>query len=206
MRIYQAFFPLAAATLLMAACGNKEPASQVVTQAEAAIEKDRPDASLYAKEELKVAEATLAKIKADFAKEDYDAVVAAVPDFNAQEKTVRETIVSGQTLAAAAQNEWQTLNEEVPKSVEAIQTRVDKLAKGNLPKEVTKENFETAKADFETAKATWAEATAAASAGNAQEAAGKGRTVQAKTEQIKTQLGMNTAMASIAAPAAGTNQ
>ncbi|HEV7606357.1 MAG TPA: hypothetical protein VGO61_03430 [Steroidobacteraceae bacterium] len=205
MRISQAFIPLVAATLIMTGCGNKEPASRVVQQAEAALAKDRPDASLYAKDELKVAEDTLAKIKADFAKEDYDAVVAAVPDFNSQEKIVRDTIVSGQTLAAAAQTEWQTLNEEVPKTVEAIQTRVDKLAATKLPKEVTKENFDAAKADLETIKATWAEATAAASAGNALEAAGKGRTVQAKADQIKNQLGMNTAVASIAKPAAGTN-
>jgi hypothetical protein len=205
MRISQAFFPLVAATLIMTGCGNKEPATRVVSQAEAALEKDRPDASLYAKEELKAADEMLAKIKADFAKEDYDAVVAAVPDFNTAEKTVRETIVSGQTLAAAAQTEWQTLNQEVPKTVEAIQTRVDKLAAAKLPKEITKETFEAAKADLETVKATWAEATAAASAGNALEAASKGHTVQAKADQLKNQLGMNTAVASIAQPAAGTN-
>ncbi|MEO8017450.1 MAG: hypothetical protein ABI769_06530 [Pseudomonadota bacterium] len=205
MRISQAFLPLAAATLMMTGCGNQEPATRVVEQAEAALAKDRPDATLYAAEELKVAEASLAKIKADFAKKDYDAVIAAVPDFNTQEKTVRETIVSGQTLAAAAQNEWQTLNEEVPKTVEAIQTRVNKLAATRLPKEITKATFDAAKADLETMKVTWSEAQAAASSGKALEAASKGRTVQAKADQLKTQLGMTTAVASIAAPAPGTN-
>jgi hypothetical protein len=57
-------------------------------------------------------------------------------------------------------------------------------------------------------KATWAEATAAASSGNTTEAANKGRTVQSKAEELKTELGMNAdaSLASIAQPAAGTNQ
>jgi hypothetical protein len=53
-------------------------------------------------------------------------------------------------------------------------------------------------------KATWAEATAAATAGNTMEAADKGRTVQAKGEELKTQLGLNPAVASVAPPAGTT--
>jgi hypothetical protein len=203
MRISHAFLPLIAATALalLTGCGDKEPANNAVTQASAALEKVRGDAAQLAPEELKAPEATLAAMQANLAKEDYGAVVDAVPKFNAEVKTLQETLVTKQTLAAAAQNEWDQLNSEVPKTVEAIQIRVDALKGARLPKEISKETFETAKTELETMKATWAEATAAATAGKTQEAADKGRAVQAKGEELKNQLGLNPSLAATA-PAA----
>lgn len=196
MRISQAFLALAATTFFLAGCGNKEPASNAVTQAENAISPLRDDASRYAPDELKAADGTLAKMKDNLAAGDYDAVVDDVPRINTEIKTLQATVVQQQTLNAAAQNEWETLNAEVPKSVEAIQVRVDALKGSKLPKEVTPENFAAAQTELESLKATWAEATAAASAGHALEAADKGRSVQAKAEEIKNELGMNPSLAS----------
>ncbi|MDF3020725.1 MAG: hypothetical protein K0Q92_2028 [Steroidobacteraceae bacterium] len=140
MRISQAFLPLVAGALLLTACGNEQPANNAVTQADAALSPMRDDASKFAPDELKAADATLAKMKDDLAKEDYKAVVGAVPQFNTEVKALQETLVQKQTLAAAAQNEWDTLNAEVPKAVEAIQVRVDALKGAKLPKEITKES------------------------------------------------------------------
>jgi uncharacterized protein (DUF2267 family) len=196
MRISQAFLALAATTLLMTGCGDKQPATNAVTQAENALSPIRDDASKYAPEELKATDSTLTTMKDALAKEDYRKVVAAVPQFNEQMKTLQGAVVQKQTLAAAAQNEWDALNDKVPQSVEAIQGRVDALSGSKLPKEVTKENFEAAKTDLAAIKATWAEATAAATAGNTQEAADKGRAVQTKADEIKNELGMNSAVAS----------
>lgn len=195
MRISQAFLALAATTLLLTGCGNKQPATNAVTQAENAISPLRDDASKYAPEELKAAEATLAKMKGDLEKEDYDAVVASVPKINTDINALKGAVVQKQTVAAAAQNEWDSLNTEVPKAIEAIQARVESLKGQKLPKEITKENYEAAKTDLESIKASWTEATAAATAGNPQEAADKGRTVQAKAEEIKTELAMNPSLA-----------
>ena len=207
MRISQAFFPLVAATLLMTGCGDKEPATSAVTQAEAALEKVRAEAAQFSAPELQLADATLAGMKANLAKEDYRAVVSAVPQFNTEMRTLKESIVSKQTLAVADQREWESLNQEVPQTVEALQVRVDNLTGAKLPKEITKETFDTAKKELEVIKTTWAEAAAAATAGNTTEAATKGRTVQAKAEALKTQLGMDaeSTVASIAKPAPGTN-
>ena len=199
MRISQAFIPLVAGALLLTACGNEQPANNAVTQADAALSPMRDDAAKFAPDELKAADATLAKMKDDLAKEDYKAVVGAVPQFNTEVKALQETLVQKQTLAAAAQNEWDTLNAEVPKAVEAIQVRVDALKGAKLPKEITKENYEAAKTELETVKATWTEATAAATAGDTVTAADKGRTVAAKVEEIKTELAMNPALASSSA-------
>jgi hypothetical protein len=100
------------------------------------------------------------------------------------------------------------LNAEVPKAVEAIQVRVDSLKGTKLPKEITKENYEAAKTDLETVKATWTEATAAATAGDTVTATDKGRTVAAKVEELKNELGMSPALASSSAsmtPPAGAD-
>ena len=180
MRISHVLIPMIAAAFMLTACGSKQPANNAVTQAESAISPLREDATRFAPEELKAADATLAKMKAELADSDYKGVIAEVPKFNAQMKSLQEAVVSKQAVAAAAQNEWDTLNAEVPKAVEAIQVRVDSLAGSRLPKEVTKEELDTAKTELETMKSTWAEATAAATAGNAMEATDKARVVQSK--------------------------
>ena len=113
---------------------------------------------------------------------------------------INEAIAAKQVAAVAAEQEWSTLNEAVPKDVEAVQARVDELAGGaKLPKDVTKEVVATAKTELETVKATWAAAEADASAGNLVEATEKGRTVQAKVEELKTQLGVTEAAPALAA-------
>jgi hypothetical protein len=190
MKVYQALLPLAAA-MMIAGCGSRGNAESVVTQAEGAVDKVKEEAVMVAPAELKTAEATLAHMKQNFEQREYKVVVADVPQFNEQMKALNEAVAAKQTALVAANQEWSTLNAEVPKSVEAIQARVDSIKPGALPKDVTKEELDTAKTELETMKTTWAEATAAASAGNTVEATDKGRIVQAKAVELKDQLGMN---------------
>jgi hypothetical protein len=184
---------LTASAMLMTGCtSQKDPAENAVTQAEAAVGDLREDGAKFAPEELKTTEATLAKMKANLAKQDYKDVVADVPQFNKQVATLKETLVGRQTQMIAATREWESLNAEVPKAVQEIQVRVDSLASSSkLPKEVDKHEFEAAKASLETMKTDWAAATAAFSEGNATEAADKARSVQGKVDEVKDQLAMN---------------
>jgi hypothetical protein len=193
MKLSNALMALTVSAMLMTGCtSQKDPAANAVTQAEAAVADLRVDAAKFAPEELKSTEATLAKMKADFAKEDYKDVIAGVPQFNKEVATLKETLVGRQTQIIAATREWETLNVEVPKAVQEIQVRVDSLASSpKLPKEVDKHEFEAAKASLETMKSTWTEATAAFSSGNATEAADKAREVQGKVDEVKDQLAMN---------------
>ena len=195
MKVYQALLPLAAA-MMIAGCGNRGTAESVIGQSEGILNNVRADAETNAPAELKAAESTLAHMKQNFEQREYEVVVADVPQFNAQVTAVKEAVTAKQDATAAASQEWSTLNTEVPKSVEAIQARVDSLKPGALPKDVTKEELETAKTDLETLKTTWSEATTAANAGNTVEATEKGRIVQAKAEALKNSLGMNETLAS----------
>jgi len=193
MKLSNALMALTASAMLMTGCmSQKDPAANAVTQAEAAVADLRVDAAKFAPEELKSTETTLAKMKADLAKEDYKDVIAGVPQFNKEVATLKEVLVGRQTQIIAATREWETLNVEVPKAVEEIQVRVDSLASSpKLPKEVDKHEFEAAKASLETMKSTWTEATTAFSSGNATEATDKAREVQGKVDEVKDQLAMN---------------
>ena len=195
MKLTQALLPLAAATM-MAACGSRGTAQNVVGQADGAIDKVKEQAALSAPDELKAAQATVAHMHENFDARKYKVVIADVPQFNQQLTAINDAMAANQGKVAAATQEWSTLNAEVPKAVDEIQKRVESLKPNSLPRGVTKEELETAKADLETAKATWAEATAAAAANNPLEATEKGRVVQAKTVELKNTLGMTEQLAS----------
>jgi hypothetical protein len=195
MKVHQILLPLAAA-LLFAGCGSRGTAQSVLGQSEGILEGMRPQAATTAPAELKAAETTLAHMKKNFDDREYKVVVADVPQFNAQVKTLHEAMAVNQSANAVAAQEWSTLNTEVPQSLEAIQARVDSLKPAALPKGVTKAELETAKTELVTMKATWEEATSAANAGNPVEATEKGHVVQAKAEELKTSLGMNETLAS----------
>lgn len=192
MRIPQMFIVLAAASVMMVGCtSQKDPAEQAVAQGEAALNEIRADAEKFAPEQLKAPEATLARFKEALAQEKYGTVLEGIPQFNAEIKTLRETVMVEQTAIAAATTEWENLNAEVPKAVAEIENRMKNLTGSRLPKEVKKEDYEAAKANLEPLKAQWAEATAAFQAGDALAAADKGRKVKQLAEEMKTQLAMN---------------
>lgn len=204
MKVYQALLPVAAA-LMIAGCGSRSTAQNVVGQAENALNQVRGDASVAAPNELKAADATLAHMKQNFDQREYKVVVADVPQFNQQMDAIKTAVETRQSGELAATQEWTTLNTEVPKAVEEIQAKVDSLKPNALPKDVTKDELETAKKDLETMKATWTEATTAANNGDIVAATEKGRTVHAKAQEIKSTLGMNEQLASIANAPAGTS-
>jgi hypothetical protein len=181
MRIPALILALSANAFMMACASQEEPAQQIITSAEAAINESRADAAKYAPDLLQTADGTLAKAKQDFAAEDYKAVIDARPALNQQIVAMRDSVVATQTSMAAATHEWEELSEEVPKLVEAIEVRVDSLSG---------QKQQAAKAELATLKATWKEAAAAFSAGNPLEAADKGRVVQMKAKDVSEQLGI----------------
>jgi Skp family chaperone for outer membrane proteins len=193
MRISKMLMGLAASTILIAGCASQEvPASQAVTAVELSLAEVRVDAAKFAPEELSAAEAKLAKVKSELAKGNYKDVLAGSSELTREIAVLKEVVVSKQTQYAAATNEWESLSEEVPKMVQAIESRVDTLSGSRkLPSDVNTEVFEAAKAALASMKAQWAEAIAAFNAGHATEAADKARRVQAKAEEVAGQLGIS---------------
>ena len=183
MRIPALILALGASALLAVGCArNEEPAKQAVDSAETALNQVRPEAAKVVPEQLQAADDKLAALKIGLAKEHYKEVLAEAKKFNAEVVTLHDTVVAKQTQLAAATHEWEDLNEEVPKMVQAIESQVGNL-KGS--------KRDAAKAELDSMKSLWAEANAAFDAGDPTVAADKGRLVQAKAKQVTQQLGMS---------------
>jgi len=197
MRIAKFFVALTAAALTLAACANqKEPAEKAVAQIESALTEIRADAEKYAADDLKSLDDSVAKLKAGLAHQEYSSVVTGAPSVASAVTALKETTAKAkadsEAIMAAAQAEWTELSANVPPLVDAIQTRVDTLAKSHkLPKDVDKAAFETIKTDLETVKTEWTDATREFTAGAAADAVRKARSVRAKAEEIHAKLGMN---------------
>jgi hypothetical protein len=179
--------------LLITACTDKyeQPAKDAVASAEKALTEARDDAKQFAQEELADAEATYEKMKAKLEKKEYKHVVEDSPSFSQKMTTIKDTIVVRQTQLTTATKQWEeNLSTEVPKKIEAIETRFKSLKPAKLPKEVTKEAYESAKASIENIKAEWAAAQAAHAEGRAIEAADKARAAEAKAQEVSQQLAM----------------
>ncbi len=201
MKAIHALVPLLAATAMFAGCESRSSAQVILSQADASMEKVRPDAQVNTPEQLKPVEATLAHMKQNFDQHEYKAVKEELPALNTQYAALVQAVQAKEAENAEIIQEWSTLNNEVPETMAAVQERVDSLKPEKLPKGVTPDELATAKQDLETAKATWDEATHAANQGKPAEARDKARIVQAKMEELKNSLEMNEKVASTAQPA-----
>lgn len=177
---------------LAAGCSNQEePARAAVASAEAALAQVRDDAARYAPEQLQATEARVQGLKTALVREEYQEVIGAAPGVRTEVAALQDAVIARQTQLAAATNEWEDLQEEVPSLVSSLEARVRSLTGSRLPRDVSRENFEAAKTDLQTLKAQWEEATAAFGAGDATSAADKGRAVKSKAQELMDKLAMN---------------
>ena len=193
MRFSKMILAMAAATLLVAGCGKmKNEATAAVSSIESSVAAMKEDGTRYAPVAYQGVESTLATLKDSLAKEDYKTVLAGTPKLKEAVESLKTAIASGKEQFDAATTEWVTMSADVPQMIAAIKSRVDTLSSSKkLPKNVSKEAFDSAKSGLETMKATWAEASAAFTDGKPAEAAEKARAVKAKGAEVLAALGMN---------------
>jgi hypothetical protein len=198
MNTKNALFGMLAVTLLvMAGCANqKEPATQAVAAAEAALAAVKDDATRFLPDDLQGVEASLTSLKNSLAKGDFKAVVSGAPAVMASLSSLKDAAGAKKaefdTANAAAMTEWTALSTDLPKMVGAIESRIGILAGAKrLPRNLSQESFDSAKAGLDVLKASWGEATAAATAGNAVDAVAKAKSVQSKGAEVLALLGMS---------------
>lgn len=193
----RSFLITAVAMLALAAgCANqKGPTTKAIADAEAAIAAFKDDAARLLPNDLSSIETTVAGLKDNLAKGDYKAVLAAAPELTKKITELRDATAAKkaewEAATAAAKEQWTAYAADLPKMVEAIQSRVDILGKARrLPKNVSKEAFDGAKAGLDWMKANWAEANDAFNSGNAIDAAAKAQAVKDKGAEVLKQLGL----------------
>jgi hypothetical protein len=197
-RLANVFLALAATALFATGCAQqKAPATKALASIEASLAEVRDDAAKYAPDGLKGVESQVERLKESLDKKEYDNVLAGTPALDKAVASLKDAVAAGKKHAAAAlaaaKSEWSTLNTEVPKMVENIQTRVDELSKKKFHIKVSKEELESAKSGLEWMKTEWAEATAASNSGKQIAATEKARAVKAKGEEVQKTLGIKEA-------------
>jgi hypothetical protein len=193
MSIPRKLLAVVAVAWLAACTSQKEPAEKAAASIEASLEEIRVDAQQYAAEQLQAADASVKRLKDQLARQDYSAVMQTAPSVRAELAALRTTVTEGkanaESVAAAAQQEWDELNAAVPPLVEKLQARVDQLAKTRkYPKGMDKAAYEAARNGFEGLKTEWTEATAEFASGQAASAVRKARNAKVKAEELINQL------------------
>jgi hypothetical protein len=191
MKFAQVILAVAASALLVTGCARqKDEATKALTAIETSVSSMKEDGMKYAPVAYDGVQSTLGMLKDSLAKEDYKSVMAGTPEMNKAVDSLKTAIASGKEQFTAAAAQWGTMSADVPKMVEAIQSRVDILSSSKkLPKNVSKDALESAKSGLEWMKSTWAEATAAAS-DKPSEAVEKANAVKAKGAEVLAALGM----------------
>jgi hypothetical protein len=193
MRVARVLWAIAATTLLVTGCGKmKNEATQALTTLETSVSGLKEEGMKYAPIAYQGVESTLATLKDSLAKEDYKSVLAGTPELTKAVDSLKTAIASGKEQFEAATAEWGSLAADVPKMVEAIQSRVDILSSSKkLPKNISQEAFDGAKSGLDSMKSMWSEATAAATDGKPGEAVEKAKAVKAKGAEVLASLGMS---------------
>jgi hypothetical protein len=183
------------AVLIVGCANQKAPAEAAIANAEAAIAPIRDAAHTYVPDQMQAVDAQLNSLKDSLAKGDYAAVIAGAPALNTAISSLKDAAAAKQADAEAAiakaKDAWAGMSTDVPKMVDAIQSRVDVLSKSHhLPKGVTKDSLAAAKSGLDTMKTGWSDASSAATSGDFTTAMSKAQAVKDQATQIMQSLGM----------------
>jgi hypothetical protein len=186
------FMIFAAAVMLAACAGQKEPAQKLLGDIEATVIAASPEAAKFVPDQLADAQSKLAALKTSFEKQDYAAVVAGGP-------AVLSAAQGLATAAAAKKDEvlkelndsWAALAATVPEEVTAVQSRIELLSKKSSKKMAAGIDLDAAKAAESDAMSLWSKAQAAFAAGNLDEAVNTAKDVKAKIEGAAASLKLN---------------
>ena len=180
----------------LAACSNqKAPAEQAIKAAEEALNAAKGEAMKFVSDQVKSVEDALKAAKDTFAKGDYAGATSAA---NAVAAKAKDLVSASAAKKAKLTKDWEELNAVMPKTISAIQSRVDALSKSKkLPKNLDKAKLESAKSDLAEVGKSWDEANKAYKEGSLADAVAKGKGAKEKAAQIMSSLGMS------APPAAG---
>jgi len=184
------------AAVLVVGCANqKAPAEQAVAGAETALAAVRDDAQKYVPDQLQAVDSQLAALKDSLTKGDYKTVLTGAPTLNSAISSLKDAAeakkADAEAALAKAKDAWGPLSAEVPRMVEAIQSRITALSKSHhLPKGVTKDGLASAKSGVDSLKSMWSDASNASASGDFTTAVSKAEAVKDKAAEIMKSLGM----------------
>jgi hypothetical protein len=181
---------IAAAAIILAACsGQKDPAQKLIGDIDATVAAASPEAAKYVPDQLADVQSKLGGLKASFDKQDYAAVVAGAPAvLNSAQTLATAAAAKKDEILKALNDDWIGLAASVPENVTAIQSRIDLLSKKSSKKMAAGIDLNAAKVSRADAQSLWSKAQAAFAAGNLEEAVSTAKDVKTKTDALAASL------------------
>jgi len=184
-----------AATLVLGACSQKDPAEEAITAAENALNAVYEDAAKYVPDRYAEVKKNLETARAAFKEERYADAIAAVRNVPADaEALAKEATAAKQKRMAELEADWARLSGTLPDLLAGIGGRLEEL--GNLralPEGMDRQLLEEANAALASARAAWEEASAAQARGDIEFAVGKARDSEGMAQDLVGRLGMPSA-------------
>jgi len=181
-----------AASLVIAACSQKDPAREAIDAAESALNAVYEDAEKYVPERYAEVKKELEAARAAFAEERYADAIAAVKDVPAHAETLAKEAAAEKERRIAEMNaDWARVSGSLPALLSGIGARLSELGKlRKLPEGMDEQLLEEANAALASAESTWGEAEAARDAGDLEAATGKARAAEGMAQDLAARLGM----------------
>lgn len=189
-------FAASCALALLAGCaGQQDAASRVIADAEATLQAVSEEAQRLAPQQYAAAEQTLVRLRERLAERDFAGVLASLPAVTTELASLEQLVATRRTeferALERARADWGGLAAELPVTLNALQARIDELARlRQLPEGIDRQVIARARAQLDSLKAAWAEALAAFSQGRLPEAADRARESREQAERLKAELGM----------------
>jgi hypothetical protein len=184
-----------AATLVLGACSQKDPAQEAITAAENALNAVYEDAAKYVPERYAEVKKDLETARAAFKEERYADAIAAVRNVPADaEALAKEAGAARERRIAELNADWARLSGSLPDLLAGIGGRLEEL--GNLrrlPEGMDRQLLDEANAALASARAAWEEASAAEARGDIETAVGKARDSESMAQDLVGRLGMPSA-------------
>ena len=173
--------------LSVTGCGNaqREATEAATNAAQMAISTVQEEAAQYVPEQLAAANNALQGAKEALAKSDYAAALAGAKD---AANKARELAASAAAKKTEWAQTWASLNETVPRSLEAIKVRLDAYSR-RLPATMDQDQLAAARTRYEQLKQTWSEASASATQAKLGDAIKKSSGMKDALAELKELLG-----------------
>jgi hypothetical protein len=174
------FLTFCSVAILFAACVNQmEPAKNALDNINNTLNSVSADAQKYVPDQFAQAQGKAAALTAAYEKKDYATVLARAPTVLTEVKGLAgASAAKKDEMEKALGNDWRSLAAAVPKSLSAVQSRIDDLTKTKrVPKGV---DLGAAKSGLADATSAWDKAQEAFKAGNPADAVTAGKDAQGK--------------------------
>lgn len=183
-----------AAALALAACSQKDPASEAIEAAANALNAVYEDAQKYVPQRYDEVKAELDTARKAFDEERYADAIAAVKDVPAHAEALAKEAADAKDRHVADMNaDWARLSGSLPDRFTGIGSRLDELGRlKKLPEGMDRQLLDEAKAALASAQSAWEEAGAAFARGDLDAAVGKARDAEGMSQDLVARLGMQT--------------